>query len=178
VNYYEHHLGDYLRDTAHLSMLEDGAYRRLIDAYYIRCAPLPIAKKDCYRLVRAAKKNERESVDAILKEFFLLAEDGWHHKRCDQEIARFLDKKEKARLSAEARWNPSERNANAMRTHSERNALQSPVTSHQTPDSKKLRSGSVRSFRPSSSERGRTVLKNGVENAVATAAEAFGKVPR
>jgi len=27
MNYYEHHLGDYVRDTAHLSMLEDGACR-------------------------------------------------------------------------------------------------------------------------------------------------------
>lgn len=24
MNYYEHHLGDYLRDTAHLSMIEAG----------------------------------------------------------------------------------------------------------------------------------------------------------
>ncbi len=176
MNYYEHHLGDYLRDTAHLSMLEDGAYRRLIDAYYIRCTPLPIAKKDCYRLVRAAKKNERESVDAILKEFFYLAEDGWHHKRCDAEIARFLDKKGKARASAEARWHPSERNANAMRTHSERNALQSPVTSHQT---KTLPSESVRSFRPSSSERGRTDLKIGaIREKISEGAAALGVMPR
>jgi hypothetical protein len=52
-----------------------------------------------------------------------------------------------------------------------------------TPDSRPLtpdplRSGSVRSFRPSSSDRGRTVLKNGVEKAVASAADSFGKIPR
>lgn len=43
MNFYEHHLGDYMRDTAHLSMIEDAAYRRLLDAYYIREAPLPAA---------------------------------------------------------------------------------------------------------------------------------------
>jgi len=50
MNYYQHHLGDYLRDTAHLSMLEDGAYRRLIDAYYIRERPLPGELREVYRL--------------------------------------------------------------------------------------------------------------------------------
>ena len=31
VNYYEHHLGDYAKDTGHLSMLEHGAYRIQLD---------------------------------------------------------------------------------------------------------------------------------------------------
>jgi uncharacterized protein YdaU (DUF1376 family) len=31
VNYYERHIGDYLKDTAHLSLLEHGIYTRLLD---------------------------------------------------------------------------------------------------------------------------------------------------
>ena len=31
MNYYSHHIGDYLTATAHLTLLEHGAYRRLID---------------------------------------------------------------------------------------------------------------------------------------------------
>ena len=31
MNYYERHLGDYARDTGHLSMLEHGAYTLLMD---------------------------------------------------------------------------------------------------------------------------------------------------
>ena len=34
MNYYERHLGDYARDTGHLSMLEHGAYSLLLDRYY------------------------------------------------------------------------------------------------------------------------------------------------
>jgi uncharacterized protein YdaU (DUF1376 family) len=89
VNYYEHHIGDWVKDTAHLSMIEDGAYRRLMDAYYTREAPLPESKRECCRLVRAVTKAERVAVESILDEFFDLKADGWHQKRCDEEIARF-----------------------------------------------------------------------------------------
>lgn len=147
MNYYEHHLGDYVRDTAHLSMLEDGAYRRLMDAYYIREQPLPPALKDCCRLARAQSKPERDAVDAVLKEFFHQSPEGWRHKRCDEEIARYLDKQAKARRSAQARWgsqpvaqqalSDDEGNANAsmhaMRPHGEGNASQSPDASSHIP---------------------------------------------
>lgn len=91
MNYYEHHLGDYLRDTAHLNMLEDGAYRRLLDAYYIREKPLPGELRDVYRLVRAASKQDREAVDVVLREFFQQTAGGWRHERCELELARFRE---------------------------------------------------------------------------------------
>ncbi len=91
MNYYEHHLGDYLRDTAHLSMLEDGAYRRLLDAYYIKELPIPAALKEAYRLVRGVSKPERDAVQAVLREFFEETPEGWRHKRCDAEIERFRE---------------------------------------------------------------------------------------
>lgn len=115
MNYYAHHLGDYLRDTAHLSMLEDGAYRRLLDCYYAREQPLPLELKQVYRLTRAATKPDQQAVESVLNEFFQKQEDGWHHRRCDQEIAKVQKKSTKARESANARWE-------GMRTHSERNA--------------------------------------------------------
>ena len=40
MNYYERHLGDYSKDTAHLTMLEDGAYLLLIMDYWTN-GPLP-----------------------------------------------------------------------------------------------------------------------------------------
>ena len=41
VNYYERHLGDYARDTAHLTMVEHGAYTLLLDRYYATESPIP-----------------------------------------------------------------------------------------------------------------------------------------
>lgn len=146
MNYYEHHLGDYFKDAGHLSMIEHGAYRLLLDAYYIREMPLPLSVKDCCKLARATSKAEREAVEYVLRQFFQEQEDGWHQDRADREIVRYKDKQAKAQRSANARWNASkdqsERNANAstgkdsnaMRTHSEGNAHQAPVTSNQTPN--------------------------------------------
>jgi uncharacterized protein YdaU (DUF1376 family) len=145
VNYYEHHLGDYAKDAAHLSLIEDGAYRRLLDAYYTREQALPGDVKLCCKLARANTKAERDAVKYVLGEFFDLREDGYHQNRADAEIARFQAKSEKAKRSAEARWSNRESHsegnanasANAMRTHSEGNAPrarpQTPDTKHQSP---------------------------------------------
>ena len=145
MNYYEHHLGDYVRDTAHLSLIEDGAYRRLLDAYYIREKPLPTDVRECCKLARATSKVERDAVAYVLREFFVLADDGYHQRRADEEIERFRVKSEKARASVNARWSrtkgqggsKSERNTNVSPTAYERitEAIhRAPVPSNQTPD--------------------------------------------
>lgn len=134
MNYFELHIGDYEKATSHLTACEDGIYGRLMRRYYDTEAPLPDDLKAIQRFVRARSRDEREAVETVLSEFFVLTADGWHHKRCDEEIGRYNEKREKAKRSAEARWSHFERNANAMRTHSEGNAHQSPVTSHQAPD--------------------------------------------
>jgi uncharacterized protein YdaU (DUF1376 family) len=89
LNYYEHHLGDWIRDTVHLSLLEEGVYRRLIDQYYIREKPLPLDLNSVYRLARANSKLEQSAVVSVLGEFFTQGGDGFHSKRCDSEIAEY-----------------------------------------------------------------------------------------
>ena len=123
-----------MRDTAHLSELEECYYSRLIDQYYIREKALPLDVGQCCRLVRAASAAARRVVASLLGEFFVKSDDGWHQKRCDIEIEAYQGRSASARNSAKARW--SERNANAsadaMRTHSDGNASQNqkpePVT--------------------------------------------------
>ena len=135
MNYYEHHLGDYAEATAHLSFVEDAAYSRMIRKYYAQEKPLPADPKVVQRLIGARTKEEREAVDTVLGEFFVLEIDGHHNARCDAEIARYQDKQAKAKRSANARWNKpkqhTEGNADAMRTHTEGNAHQAPSTRHQ-----------------------------------------------
>ena len=89
VNFYKHHLGNYEAATAHLTWDEDCAYRRLMAAYYRREKPLPADSSEVYRLVRAIAPKQRQAVDSVLREFFDLREDGWHNKRCDEEIAAY-----------------------------------------------------------------------------------------
>lgn len=134
VNYYPHHIGDYSRDTAHLSMLEDAAYRRMLDLYYAAEKPLPMNRQGIYRLVRAKSKAEQSAVDVILGEFFTESEQGWRNARADAEIIKAQEKSQSARDSAGKRWH-SEGNAKAMRTHTEGNAPnnQKPITNNQQP---------------------------------------------
>lgn len=93
MNYYEHHLGDYAKDAGHLTLTEEGAYRRLLDVYYIRERPLPVDFDECCKLARARSKAERDAVECVLQEFFELSQDGHHQARADAEIARFHESK-------------------------------------------------------------------------------------
>ena len=89
MNYYERHIGDYLKDTAHLSLLEHGVYARLLDVYYTRETALP--DDQVARLIAARSKEERAAMQAVLSEFFDLQADGWHQARCDREIHRYTE---------------------------------------------------------------------------------------
>jgi uncharacterized protein YdaU (DUF1376 family) len=124
VNYYERHIGDYLKDTAHLSLLEHGIYSRLLDIYYSRDGAVPADQ--VMRLVGARTDEERSAVRDVLNEFFDIDGDVLRHSRCDREIAKYQDKQRKASASANARWSnttaKSECSADAVRTHSEGNA--------------------------------------------------------
>lgn len=106
MNYFELHIGDFTEATAHLSLLEDGAYSRLLRKYYATEHPLPSDLKAVQRLIGARSKEEREAVETVLAEFFELQDDGWHQSRCDAEIAAFQEKqvgKEGAKESAKER---------------------------------------------------------------------------
>jgi uncharacterized protein YdaU (DUF1376 family) len=124
MNYFELHIGDLSEATAHLTMLEDGAYNRLLRKYYATEKPLPADIKQVQRLAGARTKEEREAVENVLREFFTLHDDGWHQSRCDAEIAAFRDwqvNKEGKRENAKERQRRArERRASlfeALRTH-------------------------------------------------------------
>lgn len=97
MNYYPRHIGDYIRDTAHLSALEDCAYTRLLDLYYMRELPIPADVDQAARIARMRSDDERDAVVAVLNEFFTLKADGWHQKRADGEIKIANEKRQKAR---------------------------------------------------------------------------------
>jgi uncharacterized protein YdaU (DUF1376 family) len=83
--------------------MEDLAYRRLLDAYYLRECHLPEDFAETARLIRM--KHNIAEVESVLKEFFVLTANGWSHERCDEEILKMQDKQAKARASAEASVN-------------------------------------------------------------------------
>lgn len=95
MNFYPWHLGDYLSRTAHLEPMEDLAYRRMLDAYYLTEGPLPAAVNDVARLIRL--RDHIDLVNEVLNEFFSLGPDGWSHSRCEEELALYRAKADRAR---------------------------------------------------------------------------------
>ena len=118
MNYYAFHIGDYKAHTSHLSLIEDLAFRRMLDLYYLTESPLPEIKK----IARAICMRENiEDIQTVLDEFFIDTEEGFIHERCEREIKAMNDKSGKAKLSALKRWSKTD-NANAMRDGCEGNA--------------------------------------------------------
>ena len=141
MHYYQHNIGDYRRDTSHLSLVEHGIYRQLMDSYYLDEQPLcaDLAKLTRSHSVRSA--DEQQSLKNVLADFFELTENGYIHKRCDEVIAEYHGKSDKARASAMARWHSQNKDvdANALPTQTERNAKgmltnnHKPITNNHIP---------------------------------------------
>ena len=95
MNFYPFHIGDYAAHTRHLSFMEDLAYRRLIDQYYLDECPL---KGEPSLIARRIGMSDFSSdVEYILETFFDKENDLWVSKRCDDEIAKYRLKADSAR---------------------------------------------------------------------------------
>lgn len=86
MNYYRRYVGDYLRDTARLSVLEHGAYSLLLDHYYAEELPIPLSMTEVYTMVRAMTSEDRAAVNKVLSRYFTKKSDGYHNARADHEI--------------------------------------------------------------------------------------------
>lgn len=126
MHYYQFNIGDYQSHTSHLSEIEDLAYRRLLDWYYLHECPIPLDEAEVSRQIRM--RTHIESIAIVLREYFEYTENGWVHHRANKEIAKADDKSVKAKASANARW--SRKDANALPPQSDSNATHNtlPIT--------------------------------------------------
>ena len=129
MHYFQHNIADYRKDTMHLSLLEHGVYRQLLDQYYLQEGALPLDQDRICRLINAKTLEEKEAVFHVLQDFFIKNDAGYIHKRCDLVINEYNKKSLTASKSAKIRWD----NANGMRTHSEPNANHKPLTINHKP---------------------------------------------
>jgi len=131
MHYYSHNIGEYRKDTTHLTLLEHGIYRMLIDSYYMNEGPLEANDATLMRTHCVRTAEEREAYQNVINDFFD-EEDGYYrHDGCDKVLNKIFEKSLKAKQSAEARWakknkgskkKTSEGNANALRTECEGDA--------------------------------------------------------
>lgn len=125
MNYYPFYPGDYARDTAHLSLIEHGALRVLLDTYYSTMAPLPRDPAMLYRITRATTDAERAAVDAVVAQFFYADAPAnadasavrLHNRKADEVLAKSRAKIEKASKAAKIMHSSRESLHTHKRTH-------------------------------------------------------------
>lgn len=118
MNYYERHLGDYARDTAHLSMLEHGAYTLLMDRYYATEQGVPTDQ--AHRVARARSREEKAAVDTVLAEFFTLVDGVWMQGRIEGEIGKAQERIDAARSNGKKGGRPKKGNPNGNPAETQR----------------------------------------------------------
>src|SRR5215467_3564304 len=91
MKYYRRYTGDYIRDTTHLNMAEDGAYNRLLDLFYTTEKLLPKDRKRLFAQVRARTKWEKAAVEKVLKEFWISTRWGYRNERAVIELKKASD---------------------------------------------------------------------------------------
>jgi uncharacterized protein YdaU (DUF1376 family) len=109
MHYYQFNIGDYASHTRHLSIIEDIAYRRLLDLYYLHERPLGDCSTNVARLIGMSEYSNE--VETVLIEFFEHIDGGYINSRADKEIQHYHSKVEQAskagKASAERRLNAS-----------------------------------------------------------------------
>jgi uncharacterized protein YdaU (DUF1376 family) len=135
MNYYPHHIGDYRRDTSHLSLLEHGVYRQLIDTYYLSEQPIPKETEVVFRRLSARTDEEKKAVEIVLSEFFSLTDEGWIQTRCHEEIREYQGKANRARDNGKLGGRPKKTNEviYGLSKETEEKANQEPITINHKP---------------------------------------------
>lgn len=99
MNFFKLYIGDYQRDTAHLSVTEHGAYLLMLQHYYATEKPLPTGKA-LHRMLRAADKAERDAIEAVASQFWTTTDAGLVNVRADQELHKASEQSETNRRIA------------------------------------------------------------------------------
>lgn len=128
MHYFQFNIGDYASHTRHLSLIEDLAYRRLLDLYYLKDGEIYGDEAEVARQI-GMRVNVSE-VKQVLMDFFVIDGDRWSHSRCDAEIAHFRQKSEKASNAGKA---SAERRSNVRSTDVQPTNNQEPITNNQQP---------------------------------------------
>lgn len=143
MHYYSFNIGDYTSHTAHLSPIEDIAYRRLLDLYYQTESPI---SKDLNAVCRQIRMRDyADDVKQILSEFFTESEEGYVSSRCQSELDAYKAKADKARANGRLGGRPKKQdetennqdgfssfpNCNQDETQSKAN--HKPITNNQEP---------------------------------------------
>lgn len=143
MHYYQFNIGDYASHTKGLSLMEDLAYRRLLDLYYTTEQPLNTCSTEVAREI--GMREYQSEVEYVLGKYFKKTDEGFVQERAKKHIEAFqADKEAKSaagKASAEARRRKASEQAStsaeqpldARSTDAQLNKNQEPLTNNQEP---------------------------------------------
>ena len=146
MHYFQFNIGDYASHTSRLTPLEDLAYRRMLDLYYLNEQPLNGCVTDVAR--ELGLSEHVSEVKYVLEKFFTESETGFSQKRIDLEIKKYKsnakNKSKAGKASAKARQVKAsskvtgvKQTLNTTSTDEQLNINHKPITINQEPVSNK-----------------------------------------
>jgi uncharacterized protein YdaU (DUF1376 family) len=138
MHYYTFNVGDYRKDTGHLSTLEHGIYRQLLDWYYLDEKPIPQETQVVLRRLRLGSDSDISALQNVLLDFFVLQADGYHQTRCDADIAAYHSKAEVNKINGKLGGRPKKTQVVSvgLPDETQNNPNQEPITINQEPKKK------------------------------------------
>ena len=134
MHYYKFNIADYRKDTGHLSTIEHGIYRQLIDWYYLEEQPIPEETQVVIRRLRLGS-DEVNFLQNILSDFFVLGKKGYTHKRIEVEIKDYQEQVEKNKNNGKLGGRPKKTQSviDGLPDESQNNPNQEPITTNHKP---------------------------------------------
>lgn len=129
MHYYSFNIEHYTSHTARLSILEDIAYRRLLDSYYLNERPLNGCTADVAREI--GMQDYSKEVEYVLSKFFTKVDDEWVNKRADIEI-QFYQKQKKTASKAGKASAKARRIKASEQAFNDRSTTVQPISNHES----------------------------------------------
>jgi len=135
MHYYKFNIADYRKDTGHLSTIEHGIFRQLIDWYYLDEQPIPIETQVVSRRLRLGS-DDLISLENVLSDFFQKTDKGYVHKRIEFEIREYHEQAEKNKANGKRGGRPKKTQSviSGLPDESQNNPNHKPITINHKPE--------------------------------------------
>ena len=117
MHYYKFNIADYRKDTTHLSPIEHYIYRSLIDWYYLDEKPIPKETQSVIRRL-CLGSDMVNLLENVLADFFKYTENGYVHKRIENEIIEYNDNAVKNKQNGKKGGRPAKPYTEPVKTQS------------------------------------------------------------
>ena len=138
MHYYKFNIADYRKDTGHLSTIEHGIFRQLIDWYYLDEQPISLETQVVSRRLRLGS-DDLIFLENVLSDFFQKTAKGYVHKRIEFEIREYHEQAEKNKANGKRGGRPKKTQSviSGLPDESQNNPNQEPLTINHKPKKEK-----------------------------------------